>query len=569
MTTADQTELVSLESHETSIFHLYTPFSRNMILGIAAFLALLTPFTDTVYLPALKALAEDFDATDSMAALTVSIYLAAVGIGQILWGPLSDKFGRVYIILIALVFYEGITIGCIFSPTIEAFLILRSFQGFIVGCTIIIAQATIADVFPPKERGEATGAFLGPMLIGPVIAPIIGGFLSQAFGWRATFILLACLGAPGVMITLLAFPETHHHFVSKSIEETNISKSGKFRSLDRDVTQTTDVVPSSITPDKKIDYSTVSVEENEELESNVAIDEIAKESTTTLFTESTKSKNSVSSKLKNEDQLSTIFQQMTYDPDQAAFVSSIKASPNHLITITEREYIPKPTFTMPWNTLYLCFDPEVAFFLYEQSISFAIMFSSMTLLPVFLAESPYELNESVVGITFLAVGIGMLVGAVHGGMLSDYSAVKFPSAVEGRLLYTQTLIPMMSLGSMGFAYALQYGAHLGWVLASQFILGYAQSAIMSGVMSYLTAVKPASAAAAGAVSMFLCFAFSAVCTAVGVLATETVELSGFFWILNGIMICDFLFAVFKIMSAFKGKSPPVDSSIQLEMSSQA
>lgn len=74
-----------------NVYQLYTPRQRALILLAGAFLAILTPFTDTIYLPALKSVAEDYDASDSIVALTVSIYLACVGVGQLLWGPLSDR----------------------------------------------------------------------------------------------------------------------------------------------------------------------------------------------------------------------------------------------------------------------------------------------------------------------------------------------------------------------------------------------------------------------------------------------------------------------------------------------
>eukprot|EP01040_Poterioochromonas_malhamensis_P020892 gene20892-25074_t len=185
------------------------------------------------------------------------------------------------------------------------------------------------------------------------------------------------------------------------------------------------------------------------------------------------------------------------------------------------------------------------------------MFSSMTLLPIWLAEDPYNMSENMVGITFLAVGIGMLIGAVHGGMLSDYSAAQphLTHCPEGRLYYTQLMIPLVILGGMGFAYSLQHGASLGWVLASQFVLGYGQSAIMSGVMAYLTAAKPSTAAAASAVLMFLCFSSAAACTAVGATATAKVELSGFFWILSGILLVDFVGALRRIFYALSVGRP--------------
>jgi DHA1 family bicyclomycin/chloramphenicol resistance-like MFS transporter len=119
---------LSTSSKSVSIYHLYTIPHRRVILAAAALLALLTPFTDTVYLPALIMVGEDFDTTDSMVALTVSIYLACVGLGQLLWGPLADRYGRHSILIWALIAYLGLTIGCIFSTSIEMFLVLRSLQ---------------------------------------------------------------------------------------------------------------------------------------------------------------------------------------------------------------------------------------------------------------------------------------------------------------------------------------------------------------------------------------------------------------------------------------------------------
>ena len=145
---------------DVSIHHLYHPTTRNLIMVACAGVAMLTPFTDTIYLPALSAVADAFDTTDSMVSLTVSIYLASVGVGQLMWGPLSDYYGRTRVLYVALLLYEAFTIGCIFCSNITQLIILRSIEGFVVGSTIVSAQSIIADVFAPDERGTAMGAFL-------------------------------------------------------------------------------------------------------------------------------------------------------------------------------------------------------------------------------------------------------------------------------------------------------------------------------------------------------------------------------------------------------------------------
>jgi len=156
---------MSIESFATSIYHIYHPTTRKLILLACGGIAILTPFTDTVYLPALASVADDFDTNTTMVSLTVSIYLATVGIGQLIWGPLSDYYGRNIVLYLTLVVFEAFTIGCIFVTSIEQLIGLRAVEGLVVGSTLISAQAIITDVFAPDERGTAMSAFLVSIII--------------------------------------------------------------------------------------------------------------------------------------------------------------------------------------------------------------------------------------------------------------------------------------------------------------------------------------------------------------------------------------------------------------------
>lgn len=143
-----------------SIFDTYTKSHKTSILIACAGIALLTPFTDTVYLPALKNVGSTLNASDSEVNLSVSAYLAAAAVGQVVWGSLSDYYGRTIVLYIGLILFEAITIGCIFSDTIQTLIALRTVEGFVIGSTIVSVSAVIADVFAPVERGTAMGAFL-------------------------------------------------------------------------------------------------------------------------------------------------------------------------------------------------------------------------------------------------------------------------------------------------------------------------------------------------------------------------------------------------------------------------
>ena len=92
---------------------------------------------------------------------------------------------------------------------------LRAAQGSVTGATISVTQGIVADVYAPAERGSATGWYFVPLLLGPIIAPVLGGFLVLAFDWRAVFIFCAALAAPALAL-MLALPETQHwHFLRR------------------------------------------------------------------------------------------------------------------------------------------------------------------------------------------------------------------------------------------------------------------------------------------------------------------------------------------------------------------
>ena len=158
---AETSPEIDTSNHEVkSIFELYPTWQKYSILLICVFVALLTPFTDTVYLPALTEVGTDLNATDAQVAYTVSAYLLAVGCGQLFWGALSDYYGRLYVLYFGLVLYEAFTIGCIFANSIGTLIALRTLEGFIIGSTFVSVQSIIMDIFPKEDIGLANAAFL-------------------------------------------------------------------------------------------------------------------------------------------------------------------------------------------------------------------------------------------------------------------------------------------------------------------------------------------------------------------------------------------------------------------------
>jgi MFS family permease len=388
-----------------------------------------------------------------------------------------------------------------------------------VGSTLIIAQAVIADVFPGYERGEAMGAFMAPMLFGPVIAPLLGGIVAQLFGWRACFIMLSVMTGPILFLTYLFVPETHHYYVKQRVHRS-------------DATATED----SLSNKAKDGYQSVSVTET------VAIDEAGKHVEKTPEDGEGQAK-PVSTSEESTKMIVSVSESVfdRYDPKEADRIKTLVVEHNHDydtlgLTLIEAPMIAEPVFEKPWNALLLIFDPLMSPFMLTCATSFALMFSALTIAPILFVEEPYSLSEGVVGVTFLSFGIGALLGALMGGTLSDASQRAYPSCKQGRMVYVLYFSPWIVIGGMIFAYAMQYGIHLSMVLIAQFIIGFVQSAILTNCMVYLGEVKPDKAAAACAVMVFLCFSLAAICVACTVPAASVITLSGFFWVMSGAYI---------------------------------
>ena len=126
-----------------AIYSSYSSTQKTSILYIGAFISILTPFTNTICLPALFDIQMDLSTTDSMVSLSVAIHLAAVGLGQLVWGPLSDQYGRLPILVSCLTIYEIISISIIFAHNISVLILERFIQGFVVGSAILSVQGTL------------------------------------------------------------------------------------------------------------------------------------------------------------------------------------------------------------------------------------------------------------------------------------------------------------------------------------------------------------------------------------------------------------------------------------------
>jgi DHA1 family bicyclomycin/chloramphenicol resistance-like MFS transporter len=184
---------------------------RSGTFALTALLAALSaigPLTTDMYLPSLPDIVRLLDATTAQGQLTISTYLVGFAVGQIVYGPVSDRYGRKPVLIGALVVYCLASLACALSSSIGMLIGARALQA-LGGCGgIVLARAIVRDLYAGARAGRELSLISSVMALAPVVAPIAGGLLQDGFGWRSVFLTLLVLGIIGIAVIWLLLPET-------------------------------------------------------------------------------------------------------------------------------------------------------------------------------------------------------------------------------------------------------------------------------------------------------------------------------------------------------------------------
>jgi len=183
------------------------PASFAMAALLTALVAI-APLSTDMYLPALPAIGAHLGATTTEVQLTLSVYLIGFAVAQLIVGPLSDRLGRRPVMLGGTVIFVLTTIACLLSNTIGLLIVARFFQA-VGACTgSAVGRAVVRDIHDAKNAARLLAHMGSAMAIGPLVAPLIGGQLTAAFGWQANFLFLAVIGVLLLVVASFTLPET-------------------------------------------------------------------------------------------------------------------------------------------------------------------------------------------------------------------------------------------------------------------------------------------------------------------------------------------------------------------------
>jgi DHA1 family bicyclomycin/chloramphenicol resistance-like MFS transporter len=174
-------------------------------------LVALGPLSTDLYLPSLPALTAYFGVGEAAGQLTLSAFLLGLAGGQIIYGPLSDRYGRRPVLLFGLALYAIASIVCVFAPSIQVLVIARFCQACGACVGPVLGRAVVRDVYGREGAARILSYLSAAIALAPAIGPIIGGFVETWFGWRANFIVLSLYGAAALALTFAILPETNTH----------------------------------------------------------------------------------------------------------------------------------------------------------------------------------------------------------------------------------------------------------------------------------------------------------------------------------------------------------------------
>lgn len=188
-------------------------------------LSALGPFSIDMYLPGFPDIALDLNTTVAHVALSLSSFFVGVSLGQLLYGPLMDRFGRKKPLYVGLVVYLIASLGCAFATSGDALIATRFLQA-LGGCAgMVAARALVRDLFPVEENAKVFSMLMLVIAVSPIIAPTLGGYMTAIFGWQSIFIILAIIAFLNLLAVYFWLPPGMKPNTSKSLLPMPIIKS--------------------------------------------------------------------------------------------------------------------------------------------------------------------------------------------------------------------------------------------------------------------------------------------------------------------------------------------------------
>jgi len=191
---------------------------------LVSLLTMIGPFTIDTYLTAFESMEQDFVVSRALMTQTLGAYIMAFAASTLVWGALTDSIGRKPVILLSIGGYVITSLACAIATNFEQFLLFRILQGLAIGGALISGRAIVRDVLDTKDAQKVMALAMMLFSISPVIAPVLGGFLHDFWGWRSIFWFLVIYGGAVFLYALIIVRESLNLENKKSIRIKEVTK---------------------------------------------------------------------------------------------------------------------------------------------------------------------------------------------------------------------------------------------------------------------------------------------------------------------------------------------------------
>lgn len=191
--------------------------STTYIVLVLGLLVVIGPLSVDMYLPGFPAIAAELNTSIADIQLSLASYFIGLAIGQLIAGPLTDRFGRKPPLYVGLGIFIAVSIACIWAPTAMALVVLRFLQALGASVGMVVSRAVVRDLFPPEEMAKVFSWLMLVMGVAPIIAPTLGGMLVTYAGWESIFLALAIISFISLIGMRFLLPETQKPDASISL----------------------------------------------------------------------------------------------------------------------------------------------------------------------------------------------------------------------------------------------------------------------------------------------------------------------------------------------------------------
>ncbi len=171
-------------------------------------LTVVGPLAFEGFLPALTDAANGLNTDTSTLLITISTMSAGIAIGQLIFGPLSDRLGRRPIVLGGMAVYVLSSLLSSLISTVDPLFALRFFQGLSIACSMVIFRSVVRDLYSVREGARMFSYLYTTLSIMPLVGPVAGGFMAESYGWRSVFVMMAVFGGVVLLVLMIFFQES-------------------------------------------------------------------------------------------------------------------------------------------------------------------------------------------------------------------------------------------------------------------------------------------------------------------------------------------------------------------------